>query len=80
LTPSIFFRIVPILLLAPQEKHPGTVNCTILSEAPAIFARDIRKMNVKKRLAIFFMINSALVAIDKVDYAKSPKDATAIYN
>jgi hypothetical protein len=77
LTPSIFFRIAPILLVAPHEKHPGTVNCTILSAATAIFARDIRKMNVKKRLAIFFIINSAF-AIFQLNYAKSTKDATAI--
>jgi hypothetical protein len=77
LTPSIFFRIAPILLVAPQEKHPGTVSCTTLSAAPAIFARDIRKINVKKRLAIFFIISSAF-AIDRFNYAKSTKDATAI--
>jgi len=77
LTPSIFFRIAPILLVAPHEKHPGTVNCTILSAATAIFARDIRKMNVKKKLTIFFMINPAF-AISRFNYAKSTKDATAI--
>jgi len=77
LTPSIFFRIAPILLVAPQEKHPGTVSCTILSAATAIFARDIRKMNVKKRLAIFFIINSVFT-VSRFNYAKSTKDATAI--
>jgi hypothetical protein len=61
LTPSIFFRIAPILLLAPQEKHPGTVNCTTLSVAQAMPAKDIKKMNVRKTLDIFFIIHSAMI-------------------
>ncbi|MEK7718400.1 MAG: hypothetical protein AAB347_02125, partial [Bacteroidota bacterium] len=33
MTPSVVLRIVPILLLRPQEAQPGIFSCTILSAA-----------------------------------------------
>ncbi|PKN10210.1 MAG: hypothetical protein CVU72_01955 [Deltaproteobacteria bacterium HGW-Deltaproteobacteria-7] len=66
LTPSIFFRIAPILLPAPHEKHPGTVNCTIFSEAKAVKACDIRKTNTKKKIAVFFIISSTFAILNLI--------------
>jgi hypothetical protein len=84
LTPSIFVRIAPILLPAPQEKHPGTVNCTILSAAKAVNTCDITKISIKKRYVIFFITppNYPLSTIHYlfIHYDKFPKVATAIYD
>jgi hypothetical protein len=55
-TPSIFFRIAPILALVFQEEQLGTVNCTILSLAgttPAKNAVNSRHINM---LTIFFIL------------------------
>jgi hypothetical protein len=50
-----FFRIVPILFLAPQAAHPGMVNCTILSSATATPINTDKKTSAKNTLNIFFM-------------------------
>jgi hypothetical protein len=50
ITPSIFFRIEPILALEPQAEQPGTVNCTILSPPRATPQKAANKMRVKNTL------------------------------
>jgi hypothetical protein len=57
LTPSIFFRIEPILVLEFQAEQPGTVNCTILSPAEATPKKAVKKMIVKKILNILFIFH-----------------------
>ena len=79
-TPSIFLRIAPTLLLAPQEKQPGIVICTTLLTAPAGFANNARKIKARKRLPIFFINALHIMVSDDLHYVKSLKDATAKYN
>lgn len=79
-TPLIFLRIAPTLLLAPQEKQPGTVICTILRAASAVLANNARKTKARKSLPIFFINAPHMMISDDLHYVKSLKDATAKYN
>jgi hypothetical protein len=69
--------------LAPHEKHPGNVNRTNLSAAPAVPANKIRNKNIATSLLIFLILrlpvthHSLLLAIY---YSTASKNATAIYN
>jgi hypothetical protein len=67
-------------LLAPQEKQPGIVICTILRAAPAGFANNARKIKARKSLPIFFINALRMFVSDEPHYVKSLKDATAKYN
>lgn len=55
LTPSIFFRIAPILALEFQEEQPGTFNCIILSAAKTVEEKSIN-MKQKRNPNIFFIL------------------------
>jgi hypothetical protein len=54
-TPSIFFRIAPILALEFHAEHPGTVNWTILSRAKAS-AEKVTKNKKQKIMPTTFFI------------------------
>jgi len=59
-TPSIFFRIEPILALEFQEEQPGMVNWTILSAAEASPEKEIKKMTAKNIDNVRFIIHLVL--------------------
>jgi len=54
----MFWRIAPILLSAPHEKHPGTVNCTNLSAAPAVPADRAQNKKMTTHRLIFLITPS----------------------
>ena len=76
----MFLRIAPTLLLAPQEKQPGIVICTILRAAIAGFANNARKIKARKRPPIFFINALHMMVPDDLHYVNSLKVATAKYN
>jgi hypothetical protein len=55
-TPSILFRIDPILLLEFQAEQPGTFSCTVLSVARVIEEKATKKKILKKILMNFFIL------------------------
>ena len=55
-TPSICFRIEPILALDFQAEQPGTFNCTTLSLASTTLPQH-NKMQVKNTPNIFFIFH-----------------------
>ncbi len=76
LTPSIFFRIVPILRAAPQVKQPGTVSRTIFSAAAAVRAGPaINKNTSIIVVAVFFIITCTPFSGNKL---RMPESRTAV--
>jgi hypothetical protein len=61
LTPSIFFRIEPILALEFQAAQPGMVNWTILSAAKAKPEKEIKKITAKNIDNVLFIIHLVLI-------------------
>jgi hypothetical protein len=62
-TPSIFFRIEPILALELQAEQPGMVNWTILSAAEASPEKEIKKITAKIIDNVLFIIHLVLTLL-----------------